>query len=285
MRILDSHLHLWRLPRSPKDSPYGWVTPAMGALFADFTADQAQAELRSSGVQGAVLVQADDTVADTTAMLEVCAAHDWAVATVGWVPLDTPAQATRWLDRWQRHPAFRGVRHLVHDDPRTDFLELPEVLRSLRAVSDRGLTFDVPDAFPAHLRQVAALTRQLPDLVVVIDHLGKPPLAAGPGSPDFAEWSEQLRAVAQAPATVAKISGLRIPGARYDVASLTPALEVALEAFGADRLLYGGDWPMTVPAGGYAATLEVLRECLARLTHSEQTAIWSRSAERVYRLV
>lgn len=284
MRVLDSHLHLWRLPISPQDSPYAWITPALGPLHRDVTAQEAEGELDAAGVGAVVLVQADDTVADTESMLQVCDRHDWAAATVGWVPLDTPEQASRLLDRWQQHRAFRGVRHLVHDDPRTDFLELPTVRRSLQAVSDRGLTLDVPDAFPAHLWQVVAIARDLPDLVVVLDHLGKPPLASGVKSTDFAAWAAQLRALAAEPRAVAKVSGLRIPGARYDVATLTPALDIALEAFGADRLMYGGDWPMTLPAGGYGPTLEVLQEWAAPLSPGEQAAIWHGTAERVYRL-
>lgn len=282
--VIDAHLHVWRLPRDPGQGAYRWLTPDLGVLHRDYPAGEAGAELAAAGVGAAVLVQADDTLADTEMMLDVCARHAWAVGVVGWVRLDTPGEAAEQLARWTPNRYFRGVRHLVHDDPRPDFLELAAVRRSLVLLVAADLPLDIPDAFPRHLQQVADLAAAVPDLTVVVDHLGKPPLGDGPGSSAFTAWSEQLRAVARRPRTVAKLSGLRIPGARYDVATLAPAIDVALEAFGADRLMYGGDWPMTVPGGGYGPTLEVLRDYVSRLSPGEQDAIWHGTARRVYAL-
>lgn len=282
--VVDAHLHLWRLPRGPGDSPYAWITPRLGELHQDFEADRAERELGAHGVHRAVLVQADDTLADTAAMLAVAEAHPFVEAVVGWVPLDAPEAAATMLSRWCSHPAFKGVRHLVHDDPREDFLDLPEVRESLGLLAGSGLPLDVPDAFPRHLAQVGRLVEELPALTVVVDHLAKPPLAHGPGSAQFARWERELRRVAAAPGAVAKVSGLRIPGASYDLATLRPALDVALDAFGADRLMYGGDWPMTVPHGGYGPTLAVLGQWAAGLEPAAAAAVWSGTASRVYGL-
>lgn len=283
-RILDAHLHLWRLPRGPQDSPYAWIVPDRGGLHRDYTPQEAGAELAGAGVAGAVLVQADDTVADTLAMLEVCEQQPWAHGVVGWVPLDSPALAEGLLERWRTYSTFCGVRHLVHNDPRPDFLELGPVRASLRMLAETGVPYDVPDAFPRHLAQVLDLAHALPELSLVVDHLGKPPLAAGPGSAPFRQWESQLRAVAAAPRTVAKVSGLRIPGAPYDLATLRPALDVALDAFGPGRLMYGGDWPMTVPYGGYLPNLHVLAGWVQDLPSEDRDQIWHGSAERVYRI-
>lgn len=282
--VIDAHLHLWRLPRSPGDTAYAWITPELGPLHRDIEAEEAGRELASSGVDGAVLVQADDTLADTQAMLDVCDTHPWAVGVVGWVPLEDPVAAAHALGRWERHPAFRGVRHLVHADPRPDFLTLPGVRESLALLADADLALDVPDAYPRHLHQVLDVVRDLHRLRVVVDHLAKPPLADGPGSRAFTEWEGLLRAVAEAPSAVAKVSGLRIPGAAYDLDTLRPALEVALDAFGPDRLMYGGDWPMTLPGGGYAPTLAPLRAWAAELSPEDAARLWSGTARRVYRL-
>lgn len=282
--VVDAHLHLWRLPRGPGDSRYAWITPELGPLHQDFEPDRARRELGGHGVHRAVLVQADDTVADTAAMLAVADAHPFVAGVVGWVPLDTPEAAETLLSRWRSHPAFRGVRHLLHDDPREDFLDLPAVRESLGLLAGLGLPLDVPDAFPRHLGQVGRLVEELPDLTVVVDHLAKPPLADGPGSPAFARWEGQLRRVAASPRAVAKVSGLHVPGARYDLATLWPALDVALDAFGPDRLMYGGDWPMTVAHGGYGPALQVLRQWAAGLEPSDADAVWSGTASRVYGL-
>ena len=151
--IVDAHLHLWDLTRSE----YGWITPELGALHATFTPEQAAAELAAVGVGSAVLVQAEDSERDTDLMLEAAREHAWVAGVVGWVQLDDPAIAEQQLDRRQDAPRLCGVRHLVHDDPRDDFLRLPSVRSSLRVLAERGLPFDVPDAWPRHLAATADL--------------------------------------------------------------------------------------------------------------------------------
>ncbi len=109
---------------------------------------------------------------------------------------------------------------------------LAPVRSSLRLLAERGIPFDVPDAWPRHL----AATAELPeDLVVVVDHLGKPPF----GGRDWERWRATLAAVAARPNTVAKVSGLQVPGTPFTVAQVRPAWEVALELFGPGRLMWG----------------------------------------------
>lgn len=284
MEILDSHLHLWRLPRSAEDNPYSWITEDLGALYQDFTPQHAAAELTAAGVTGAVLVQADDTAADTDAMLDVCARHDWALGVVGWVDLADPTRAAEQTERFAQDPYARGVRQLIHTDPDPGVLDRADTRTTLAGLARHGLSFDVPDAFPRHLGQVADLAAALPELRIVVDHLGKPPLRLPTDSAEYRHWAEQLGALGQYSNVTAKVSGLRIPGARYERSVLAPAFELALQTFGADRLMYGGDWPMTVPAGGYRPTLSVLHELIGTLSQTEQSDIWAGTARRVYRL-
>jgi L-fuconolactonase len=273
---IDAHLHLWDLQRSA----YEWITPALGPLHTTIRPERAREELRGCGVGRAVLVQAEDSVTDTEYMLEVAARYDWVVGVVGWVELEDPSVAADQLDDLQVDPAFRGVRHLVHDDPRDDFLHLPGVRTSLRLLAERGLPFDVPDAWPRHLAAVADLAAHLPELVVVVDHLGKPPY----GRPDFGEWREVLARVAALPNTVAKVSGLQVPGEPFTVERIRPAWDAGLELFGPDRLMWGSDWPMTLLTAGYAGTWEVVSTLIDELTPDEQAKILAETATRVYGL-
>ncbi|MBL0885175.1 amidohydrolase family protein [Myceligenerans indicum] len=275
-RVIDSHLHLWDLPRSD----YAWITPELGPLHRSFGPGDAEVELTAAGVDAAVLVQADDTTSDTEFMLEVARAHHWVAGVVGWVPLDSEPGAAAALVALEGEPLLRGVRHLVHDDPRDDFLDLPDVRASLGRVAAQGLTFDVPDAWPRHLDAAARLARDLPELTVVLDHLGKPP-AGGHG---LGEWRAQLDRLAAAPNAVVKFSGLHLPGVPFTEAGVGLLLDVALEAFGADRVMYGGDWPMSVPHGGYRHTWDVMRACLDRLAPGERDAVLGGNAEHIYGL-
>lgn len=269
---IDTHLHLWDLTVSE----YAWIPG--GPLRSTYTAKQARSELDAAGVGTAILVQAEDSEADTEFMLAQAAEHDWITGVVGWVKLEDPDTAARQLDRWQEHGAFRGVRHLVHDDPREGFLELPGVRRSLATLAERGLTFDVPDAWPRHLGRIAHLAAAVPGLTVVVDHLGKPPR-----DPEaFRRWRATLREVAKWPNTVAKLSGLQLPGEPFTVEAVRPAVTEALEAFGPERLMYGGDWPMTVLFGGYARAWEILSALIGELSAAEREKVLSGTAHRVY---
>jgi L-fuconolactonase len=168
----------------------------------------------------------------------------------------------------------------VHDDPRDDFLLLPPVRRSLRRLAERGIPFDVPDAWPRHLAATADLAAALPDLRIVVDHLGKPPF----GGAGWERWRATLGEVAAHPNTTAKASGLQVPGRPFTVAEARPAWEVALELFGPARLMWGSDWPLTVLVGGYAHAWEVMSTLVAELSADEQALVLSGTATEVYRL-
>jgi L-fuconolactonase len=269
MPIIDAHLHVWHRATNS----YPWLTPALGPLDADFSAEDARAELDAAGVDAAVLVQASDTVEETRRMLELARDRAWIAGVVGWIPLDDPGSAVAALDALETDPRLCGIRHLVHDDPRDDFLRLPAVRESLAEVARRGLAFDVPDAWPRHLGASTDLAAELPQLVVVIDHLAKPPVSR----PDFADWLAELRRAAELPNTVAKFSGL-------DVDSVRPLWELALELFGPRRLMYGSDWPMTVRYGGYSRTWEAVSALFDELGPLDRAAVLGGTASQVYGL-
>lgn len=276
MPRIDAHLHLWDL----SVSDYAWLGPRHGAIFSTFTADEARAELDTAGIGSVVLVQAEDSLRDTEFLLDTAARNQWVAGVVGWVPLDDAAAAERELDRWQKSPVFRGVRHLVHNDPRDGFLALDSVRRSLALAAARGLTFDVSDAWPRHLSDVQSLAAALPDLTIVVDHLGKPPI----GGADYPEWRNALTRVADHQNTVAKFSGLRVAGTAFSVETIRPTWETALDIFGPGRLMYGGDWPMSVPFGGYQPTWQVMSDLIGELSLDEQATVLSGTAASTYRL-
>lgn len=265
--VVDAHLHIWDLERSD----YAWLTPDH-PLHRTFTAEQAQAELEAAGIASAVLVQAEDSERDTELMLEAAARHPWIAGVVGWVQLDAPV-----LGDTER---LCGVRHLVHDDPRDDFLQLPTVRRSLRLLADRRIPFDVPDAWPRHLAATADLAAAIPELQIVVDHLGKPPF----GGDDWDRWRATLAQVADRPNTVAKVSGLQVPDRPFTPEQVRPAWEIALELFGPERLMWGSDWPITVLVGGYGHAWDVMSSLVAELSPDEQERILSGTARSVYRL-
>lgn len=273
---VDSHLHIWDLGRSR----YSWLTPEHEALYRNFTPEEAASELTRNGFDGAIVVQADDSRSETEYLLQVAENSSWVFGVVGWIELDNPQRAAADLERWQENPVFRGVRHLVHSDPRKDFLDRPTVHASLHELGRLGYTLDIPDAWPAHCDQAYRLARANENLTVVIDHLAKPPQSAA----EFLAWRHAIQKLAELPNTVTKLSGLRSPELDFTPQTLAPAWKVALDAFGPDRIMYGGDWPMTTPYGNYSDTWRVVSQLLADVSAEERNQILGLTAFRVYRL-
>lgn len=256
------------------------VDARLGPLHTAFTPAQAAVELAGSGIQRAILVQVADSAADTAAMLEVAADHDWVTGVIGWLDLEDPDGVDAELERWSGSPYLCGVRQLIHDDPRDDLLDLPHVRTTLKALAARGIPFDVPDAFPRQLGGATQAAAELDGLVIVVDHLAKPPR----GTETMGEWERQLREVAVRENVVAKVSGLERAGQPWSLDAVRSIWEIALDAFGTSRLMFGSDWPMTVTGVGYAGTVNVVGDLIGELSPDEQADLWWRTGSRVYRL-
>ena len=135
----------------------------------------------------------------------------------------------------------------------------------------------------AQLTAAARAAAAVPDLMFVLDHLGKPPIASARTEP----WAADLRRLAARPNTVAKLSGLvtEADWRRWKVADLRPYAEVALDAFGPARLMFGSDWPVCTLAASYPDVLEAARDLTTGLTPAEREAVFAGTATSVYGLI
>lgn len=274
--VVDAHVHVWR----PDSAPYPWLG-AIPQLRRAFELTDVAAEQAEAGVGEVVLVQAADNVEDTANMLRVAAEQPRVAGIVAWVPLDDLPAAGRLLDGW-RGARVVGVRHLVHREPDPDWLLGRHVQVGLSELADRGLTFDVCAESEHLLGLVPELARRHPGLTLVVDHLGKPPIARRGWQP----WADLLAAAAAAPNVVAKVSGLNTAAAAgWTAQDLQPYVEHAVQVFGAERLLYGGDWPFALQAAdSYLQIWHGIRDCLDALSPSALQQVLSGTARRVYRL-
>jgi L-fuconolactonase len=272
---IDAHQHFWDLATGW----YAWPTAAEGPIFRSFGPADLEPELGAAGIGRTVIVQAIDTLADTDAMLAVADASSFVAGVVGWVPLTDVHAAEAALEA--RAGRLNGIRHLVHREADPEWLLRPEVQPGLALLADRGLPFDVVAVFPDHLWLVPAIAAQHPDLVIVIDHLAKPPYRAD----GWDRWVADLRAAAASPRVFAKVSGLdTAAGDGWTPDELRPALDVALEAFGPDRLLFGSDWPVCRLVSSYADVVRATESLIGGLSAGEQARIMGGTATEVYRL-
>lgn len=272
---IDAHQHFWDL----ESGRYAWPTVAEAPIHRTFTPEELGPELPAAGIDGTVVVQAADSLADTDSMLEAASRHAWIAGVVGWLPLANRGAAERELGA--RAGQLCGVRHLIHWDPDPEWLLRPEVQPGLALLAEERLPFDVVAVFPDHLPLVPAVATAHPDLILVIDHLAKPPFR----SAGWERWAEDIRRAASCPTVRAKVSGLdTAAGPGWTVAELRPAWDVALEAFGPDRLLFGTDWPVCRLVSAYGDVVAGMLELTAELSPTERDRILGGTAIEVYGL-
>ena len=284
--IVDAHLHLWNTERLD----YEWLQrPENAAINRTFGFEDFRARAEQAGVDRAVLIQADDTAADTEAMFEVASAHPEIAGVVAWVPLDRPDEAAAQLGRLEARPSFAGIRTLIHDQPDPDWLLRPSVAEGLALLEERGIPFDVISVLPRHLSHVPVLSERYPALRMVLDHLAHPPLGGadpvGPGSwTDAAHWGELITAAARNPLVFAKVSGLYPPDPSWTAEDLRSVVEFAFELFGPDRLMFGSDWPVAELGGGYGKMRTELGKLIDQLSPAGRDAVLGGTAIRFYAL-
>ena len=255
---IDAHVHLW----DPARVPLSWMRPEHALIDRAFTPGDLEPLLARAGIAAVVLVQSACLDADTDLMFEHAEACAAIAAVVAWVALEDPPRAADRLAELAQRPQLRGVRHLIHDEADPHWILRPRVLEGIALLEAHGLILELPAVFPRHLGDVPELARSFPDLTIVIDHLGKPPLA----SDAMPQWARALETAAGHANVAAKLSGLNTATAdpRWTAADLRPAVDVAVEAFGPDRLLCGSDWPVALLNGDYERVWRGTRRLVAR---------------------
>ena len=275
--IIDSHQHVW----DPAAASYPWLT-GLDPIDRRMALAEILPAMRAAGVDATVLVQSGDSVEDTETMLREAEAHPEVVGIVVWVPLDQPDKAERMLDELRDNTRVVGVRTLLHANPDPDWVLRPEVDAGLAVLARRGLAFDYVTGGPAALAHLPGISARHPDLRIVIDHLGKPPVGA-----DTAAWRELIAAAAENPRVTAKVSGLYSsvgPLDSWTLDQVRPVFDDAVAIFGADRLMAGVDWPIAELAGGYDRTVAALHALADTLSPAERDSLLGGTAASFYQL-
>lgn len=277
--IIDAHQHVW----DPARAAYDWLGSELAPIDRAIGFDELRPSLKRAGVTSTVLVQSADNAEDTQLMLEVAAANPEVAAIVAFVPLDRPTDAERDLAELRRNPLVVGVRNLIHNQPDADWLLRPEVDASLGVLEKAGVTFDLVAVLPRHLELVPILSERHPQLRIVIDHLAKPPIGLDTREP----WWRLIADAASNPLVYAKVSGLYSatanPGA-WTPDAVRPFFLHACDKFGPDRLMYGGDWPISLLAGGYERVWDGLSELFDELDPDDRDRLLSGTATDFYGL-
>ena len=278
MTRIDAHQHFWRYLAEE----YGWIDDSMATLRRDFLPAESAREMSAAGWNACVAVQARQTVEETRWLLALADAHPTIAGVVGWVDLQAGAEAVRGqLAAFASHRRLVGMRHIAQSEPDDRFLLRPQVLEGLQVLGEFGLAFDLL-IYRRHLRAASECVARFPGQRFVLDHLAKPNIRGREWNP----WEEDIRALAAHPHVYAKLSGL-VTEADWNAwrpDDLRPYLDVAFDAFGADRVMIGSDWPVCLVAAPYQRTLNAVIEYIAARPAHEQDAVLGGTAQRFWRL-
>lgn len=277
--VIDAHHHLW-------DASHVADLPAAAAwdpLRRPLGPDDLAPELESEGMNGSLLVQTRPSIDESAQLLALAAAVPWIRGVVGWVDLRSPTVADD-IERLRSGPGgwlLAGLRHPVEDEPDPDWLGRDDVRHGIAAVERAGLVFDL-QVRTRELPAAVAVCTAFPRMRYVLDHLARPPIASG----DLSAWGRALLPLGELPNVSAKLSGLVTAAdwLTWSLDDLRHPVELAVDAFGPERLMLGSDWPICLLAGTYADAIDAVRYLLAELPTHLQDEIRGGTAVRVYRL-
>jgi L-fuconolactonase len=275
--VVDAHQHVW----DPARARYDWLTSDLAPIDRTISFDELKPSLIRAGVDATVLVQSADNDDDTALMLEVAAANPEIVAVVAYAPLDRPAEVSARVRSFRSDSLVVGVRNLIHTMPDPEWLLRPDVDEGLGVLEEAGLTFDLVGVLPEHLALVPTLTERHPGLRIVIDHLAKPPI----GQTEIEPWWSLIAQSAESPNVFAKVSGLYSAvgdSGSWTSEAIRPYLHRALECFGPERLMFGGDWPISILSGGYDRVWDALSGLFDELAEPDRDKILGATAIDFY---
>ena len=276
MRI-DAHQHFW----SYDSADYGWIEPStMACLAKDFGPHDLEPHLAAHGLDGCVAVQARQHDGENAYLLALAEESPIVRGVVGWIDLCDP-DVDRAIERRASSPLFKGVRHIAQTEP-PGFLLQPAFVRGVSRLPLANLSYDIV-IYAHQLREASAFVDRCSDRVTfVLDHIGKPRIAAGVTEP----WRSDLFDLGRRPNVMCKLSGMvtEADPDRWVPGDVQPYMDPVLEAFGPARVMYGSDWPVCLLAASYDRVYDLAASFISKLSAAEQAAIMGDNASRFYRL-
>ncbi len=275
MRV-DSHQHFW----SYDPIRYSWIDDRMEKLRRAFLPGDLKTEMEATGIDRVVSVQARQDLEETQWLLALSREFEYIAGVVGWVPLISSGVEAD-LERMAGHPRLKGIRHVLQDESDDRYMLREDFNRGLSLLPKFGLVYDIL-IYESHLPQTIEFVDLHPLQIFVLDHVAKPRIRDGAITP----WRENLRELARRENVYCKISGMATEGhwESFNEDDLLPYLEVVLEAFGPDRLMFGSDWPVCLLACDYGRWVRIVRDFIGRLSSDERDRIEGGTALEAYGL-
>ena len=276
MQRIDSHQHFW-IYNPVRDS---WITDDMSTIRNHFLPHQLEAELQAADIDGCVAVQADQSEEENNFLVSLAMENDFIRGIVGWVDLQADDVEER-LSFYACEKKIKGFRHILQGEANTALMLTPKFMNGIANLKRFGFTYDIlisPDQLPS----IRAFVKQHPDQKFVIDHIAKPNIKMG----EIEDWQKQISLIAQFSNVWCKVSGMvtEADWKAWQPHNLLPYLDIIWEAFGADRILFGSDWPVCLIASSYQRWVSVMQDYTASFSDDEKEKFWGKNAISFYNL-
>lgn len=272
---IDSHHHFWNY----SEEQYGWIKEDMGVLRRTFAPADLEKLLAANGIDGVVTVQARQSVEETEWLIELAKENEFMYGVVGWLPLLEP-NVRELIEKWSHEPKLRAVRHVIQDESDNAFILGKEFNEGITHLKDYGLMYDIL-IFAKHLPNTIKFVDQHPEQQFVLDHIAKPTIRAAQFDE---EWKKNMLELAKRPNIYCKFSAVttEVRDPEWDVELIRPYWDVALEAFGTERLMYGSDWPVCLLRTEYDRWVTAVETLSASLSATEQEKFWATNTLAAY---
>jgi len=270
---IDSHHHFWKYD----PSEYDWISEEMKIIKTDFLPEDLKKEINQVNIGGVISVQARQSLAETDWLLEQARENDFIKAVTGWLPL-SGKNIESVLETYSADPHLKAVRHVLQGEP-DGYMIRDDFNRGIRLLSKYRLIYEIL-IFERQLNEAIKFVRKHPKQIFVIDHIAKPRIRDGQIHP----WEKNIKEIAKHQNVYCKLSGLvtETDYKNWSEEQLLPYMEISLEAFGPERLMFGSDWPVCLVACSYTRWANIVRQFISKLSLSEQAKILGLNASGVY---
>jgi L-fuconolactonase len=271
--VIDAHQHFV----FPDRVSYPDLERAMPQINRMLVPADLEPQLRAAKVDGTILVQAANDLAETRVLLDVVAEIAWVLGAVGWIPLESPAAAAAELAKFTG-PELVGVRYLIHREPDPEWLSAPPRLDALRLLADQHLVYELVALAKGHLDNALTIAERIPELTLVIDHLGGPNVRGNRWEP----WASIMSRLAEHSGCIVKYSGL--DPVEGSTSGYRPYVDFVFEHFGPERIMWASNWPASRLGDSYQLLVDDSLRLLPSLTPAERDQVFDRTARRTYGL-
>lgn len=273
---IDSHHHFWKYD----PHTYSWMNEKMEVLKVDYQPIDLRKEIEESGIDGVVSVQADQSLRETDDLLEHAKTNDFILGVVGWFPL-ADSNVKDLFDKYSNNQLLKGIRHVIQDEPDDNFILGEQFNRGVSLIKDYNWVYDIL-IYERQLGPSIQFVDRHPEQIFVLDHIAKPRI----GESVIEPWKAQMYEMSKRENVYCKLSGIATEAKwnEWKKEDLIPYMEIALDAFGPGRVMFGSDWPVAKLAVEYGPWVEICRDFISSLSDNEKSLIEGRVALEIYGL-